>query len=473
MNANIRKQLNDLFVYNTLNINKYDLKHTQMIDMSHFGFLVFRILELANIKSQDRVLLERLLTLIHSNLYTFELVQYYTCFHNIPKKVYSKNDYLLTFDISHANLLIDIFRLRIFLNAVDGSSEDYYFFDRGLHGLLRGIINLKKHFKTSKNLSGAYYALLNYAQTIVEYKRGFIEIESIHLEPIVKEIDKAIMLYKPLLSTIFIDNVRLQCFEMYVCDLMNTEFGSRYPIHFEIFESMISKRLTLSNIWIFNNLIDKNPNYTQLFNDQFEKNSNYEFGNNRDRATLIIDYIKANPNTEFDIMIPPFERSIGRNWFNLNDYFKGYTLSSGISITNEDRKNSVEMNDQQLRIAVSQLIINIDEHKIRREASKPHGSHEIADMELQFLKNDDLYYLCMPFKSGIEIKGKVNVDVIYQIVRPFILLGDSAIVVAVSPREGTESFYNEIKLMNTNPLFKIETLMGDTLVKLLKYNGVI
>lgn len=473
MNINIREQLVDLFIYNISNIDKFDIKHSQMVELTHFGFLILQILKMPNIKFRDQVLLERLLSKIHTNLYTYELVQYFSSFYNLPKKVYSKNDYLLVFDISHSNLLIDIFRLRIKLYAINGNSEDIYFFTRGLSGLLRGILNMKRHFKDSSNLSGAYYTLLNYAQTIAEYKMSGIILNEVNLGPLVIAIVKCINLYKPLLKTTFKEKFQLQCFEMHVCNLMNDAFNTNFKIDFVSFENVLSKKLTLNNIWMFYNLIGSNQIYADLFNDELSRNPTYEYGNYKDKTVLIIDYIKANPEVEFDIEIPIFEHPVERNWFNMDEYFRNYMRSSNISITNEDRKLVFEMNDQQLRLTVSKIIDNIDKHKIMREASKPHGPQEISDMELPIFKNNKYYYMCLPFKSGVEKSGKIGVDVMYQIVRPFILLGDSAIVVFISPRDGSEIFFNEIKHMTTNPLFKIETLMGDTLIRLLKFNGAI
>ncbi|MGS5021011.1 hypothetical protein [Paenibacillus sp. JJ1683] len=96
-------------------------------------------------------------------------------------------------------------------------------------------------------------------------------------------------------------------------------------------------------------------------------------------------------------------------------------------------------------------------------------------MELPIKKvgTNKVNYLCMPFKSGQEIKKKVTEDVTYQVYRPFANFGNKAVVVFVSPCEGTEPFYNAIKRATANLNWTIHTLMGDNLMKLLKYNSVI
>lgn len=82
----------------------------------------------------------------------------------------------------------------------------------------------------------------------------------------------------------------------------------------------------------------------------------------------------------------------------------------------------MKMKDDELRIKFSKTIRGVSERVLERESKKPHGAFEISDMEVLITYKGKKYYLCMPFKSGVEITGKtVPVDVSYQIVRPFLL----------------------------------------------------
>lgn len=54
-------------------------------------------------------------------------------------------------------------------------------------------------------------------------------------------------------------------------------------------------------------------------------------------------------------------------------------------------------------------------------------------MELPISYRGKRYYMCMPFKSSIEIRGSgVPVDRAYQIVRPFIEFKNCVVVVVTA-----------------------------------------
>jgi len=173
-----------------------------------------------------------------------------------------------------------------------------------------------------------------------------------------------------------------------------------------------------------------------------------------------------------NISIPPFEKFNKKYWFDLSDYFNGYEKIGNVIISDNDRKIVEKWDDNELRIKVGNTITNIDRAIIDKESVKPHGVFEISDMELPIRVKGSFstYYLCMPFKSGREIKGKVKEDFTYQVFRPFTYFGEKAIVVFVSVKEATETFYNALKRAKTNLNWEVYTLIGDNLIKLLKYN---
>lgn len=92
-------------------------------------------------------------------------------------------------------------------------------------------------------------------------------------------------------------------------------------------------------------------------------------------------------------------------------------------------------------------------------------------MEVPIMYKGKEYYLCMPFKSGVEITGKtVPVDVSYQIVRPFIEFRN-CIVVFVTAKKCSENLMNYIKKIKDSLNWPIEVIEENVLASLLMMNG--
>lgn len=129
------------------------------------------------------------------------------------------------------------------------------------------------------------------------------------------------------------------------------------------------------------------------------------------------------------------------------------------------------MKDDELRIKFANTINGVSERVLQREATKPHGVVEISDMELPIDYMGNRYYLCMPFKSGVEIKGKtVPVDVAYQIVRSFIEF-TNCIVVFVTAKKSSEGLMNYIKKLKEKMRWPIEIIEEKVLAALLAMNN--
>ncbi|WP_339160647.1 hypothetical protein [Siminovitchia sp. FSL W7-1587] len=88
-------------------------------------------------------------------------------------------------------------------------------------------------------------------------------------------------------------------------------------------------------------------------------------------------------------------------------------------VTDQDLARLLIMKDDELRMKFSKTVNGVEERVLLRESQKPHGAFEISDMELPMTFRGRRYFMCLPFKSGVEIRGKsVPVDIAYQIVRP-------------------------------------------------------
>jgi hypothetical protein len=85
-------------------------------------------------------------------------------------------------------------------------------------------------------------------------------------------------------------------------------------------------------------------------------------------------------------------------------YFSAYRTIPHCTIVQHELDRLFELDDEELRICVGRSMVNVDQVTVEREARKPHGASEIADMEIPIeLKSGETHYLCMPFKSAREI----------------------------------------------------------------------
>ncbi|AJO20838.1 hypothetical protein SB48_HM08orf00063 [Heyndrickxia coagulans] len=330
----------------------------------------------------------------------------------------------------------------------------------------------------------AFYTLLNYHQAIMEYLESDNKTYEMEAEKIIEEINSIINLFfkkSSIKNRIEID---------YQLKLFLENEVKRYKIWKK--ENYDYKRINIKGFKVYKNISKKNWAFLSLYNinseefcNQFEIDFRNMYENQLDKLKDIEQIILLRNCVNFffwikdnkidKLNIPVFEKFNSNNWFKLSDYFNGYEQINSILVTDEDRKKIESWDDNELRKKVGKTIINIDPNIIAKECSKPHGVYEIADMELPIKNKDNYntYYLCMPFKSGKEIKGKVKEDLTYQVFRPYTYFGERAIVVFISVKEATEPFYNSIKRAKANLNWEVHTIIGDTLIKLLKYNSLI
>lgn len=155
----------------------------------------------------------------------------------------------------------------------------------------------------------------------------------------------------------------------------------------------------------------------------------------------------------------------------LPSIFDNYQNSHAEIISQADLNLLLSYNDEVLRTKLANTILGVDKNVLERERQKPHGVFEIADMELRIKLNKETYFLCMPFKSGIEIKSAtVPESISYQIFRPFIHF-DKTIVIFVTAKRCSQNLMNYIKRMQDKLGWGIAVLENEELAKLLKANG--
>jgi hypothetical protein len=156
----------------------------------------------------------------------------------------------------------------------------------------------------------------------------------------------------------------------------------------------------------------------------------------------------------------------------LRNTFKRYEEITKVELSDQDINTLQMMSDIDLRKSVARILIGIDPMVAEREAEKPHTSVEIADMELAIKIENNIYHLCMPFKSGKESRSSFDVNVFHQIMRPFLLLRH-CIVIFIAAKPCTQSLHNYVKQIRNNFGFSVEIIEDKMLARLLKINGLL
>lgn len=157
----------------------------------------------------------------------------------------------------------------------------------------------------------------------------------------------------------------------------------------------------------------------------------------------------------------------------LEQVFNGYGEIINTELTTDECRLLHNMNDSALRQAIAQILRGVNPVEAQREAEKPHSPVEIADMEIKVQVDSEKYMLCLPFKSGVEIRSKtVSVDVAYQIIRPFMSF-PNCVVVFITAKPCSQYLMNYIKLAGETQGWAIEVIQDAELGKLLKINNLL
>jgi hypothetical protein len=153
--------------------------------------------------------------------------------------------------------------------------------------------------------------------------------------------------------------------------------------------------------------------------------------------------------------------------------FRGYSQIPETQISPEELEQLYALKDDRLRNAIASTLVGVDPVYAQREANKPHTGAEISDIELAVEYEGQMYQLCMPFKSGVEIRDdKVPVNIAYQIIRPFVYL-PKCIVVFITAKPCSQYLHNYIKQAIATQGWAIGVIEHEALAKLLKINGLL
>ena len=147
-----------------------------------------------------------------------------------------------------------------------------------------------------------------------------------------------------------------------------------------------------------------------------------------------------------------------------------------LTISEKEKQTLCDWEDQRLRSAFAEIIASnphLEEetrNNAASEAQKKHSGYEISDMDLPIHIDDQLHYVCLPFKSGREIRDKtVSTKVMSQLIRPYIRYRSGSCIF-VTVKSCSVPLRNDINRCRQRgmPIYVIE---GDNLCRLLKVYG--
>lgn len=430
---------------------------------------------LSELPAHEQVILNRACKKIHGCLWRGDSIFYFSSFYYLKPNTIRKNELEIQKDFQKVNLDI----MAMFLNIKEiankegdlGSSEDNCFFERipmcnsaFLYILRTGLDTL---------YIPALYCLCNLLQTLFLYYntiRGKYRIQAASsidllmktlqhygdIAAIQKRIEK-----NPQLSYFIMEqqnhylkfNPTFKLIDLHptlsVCQkprtvlrsLTNLTDVSLYPMFQERFESIYDLySYEMSGLSILEKVL-------------FLRN--------------IVSYLTIVGQTRISISLNISEQmpKFDLNGF-LNQTFQLDQIDLS-SVMPEQLEKVMNMKDFELRNKFANTIQGMRKDELHRESSKPHGGFEISDMELRINYQNSAVFLCMPFKTGVEIRDKtVPISVAYQIVRPFTEF-KHCVVVFVTAKPCSENLMNEIKKLRDRFNWPIAVIEAQSLAALL------
>lgn len=382
-----------------------------------------------------------------------------------------KEEILKRTNVETASMLSRIRSFQLSIDEIGGSTDDY-FVDR-MPKLLDGITYVFRS-KHEELYIPSVYNLLNLHRTIFFYTESghttYLEKLNNLRERVTSLLDKTAQLIE--FEKIIDSNESVKLFyEQYLFQkaaLMDEEYKFREE------ETKLDGLTLQRKLRVLSNLSYLNKD---LFIVQFE-NSFPEIKQTTITDTaIIIDLISSYFRLKGEIELIDLNIKSGVERVelaeNMNSVFKQINNISSISISKEELDILYNYGDSELREKVGRTLLNIPPYEIEREIRKPHGVSEISDMEVRVRIGGKIVYLCMPFKTGKEIKAdSVTVGVMYQLLRPFFHFNNCA-VVFVTAKKCSQNLVNEIKRAYDKYGFCIEILEQVQLAKLLKVNGLL
>jgi hypothetical protein len=470
----LAKEVHQLILDNADN-KELNMKQKQLVGEAAISFT--RLFNAEFIIAHERVLMERAFLKAFHLLYDDEALYYYSSFYYAYRNIkdsdlHEQQKVLIKTNLDTMAMLLKVLAVEKGFTTL-GTSLDNCFFDR----IERFVWALE--FIINKEVEELYipglYNVCNLHQTLIRYlqcgESKFNDLVTKHLT----KLHSLLLSYgqNEKINDLLNGNLQLQLFiesQKYLYSELNNN-GYKLEVSLEDIESLnIEQKLRmLTSLFVINK---------ELFNEKFEliiediiEKADYMSTFQKVLLLRVIgDYLIY--KEEKDLielnLVEPFES------IDIVDYmmftFNNYSVISSIEVTETDLATLQSLDDQELRTKVSEIILGADSAELLRESRKPHGVFEISDMEVKTRYRGKRLFLCMPFKSGKEIKSKsVPVEISYQIVRPFIEF-KKCVVIFITAKKCSENLMNYVKKLQDNLGWPIGVIEEKQLAALLKSN---
>jgi hypothetical protein len=474
-----RSAIQEVWEYCQSEIDSSALSARRRTTLGEAALVIEEVLRSVSLSSVDRVLLEKVFYKISHIIYDEESLFYYSSFYysyqEVKKGLKEAQNHFVKANLDILAMRLKVRLIRMGVAKFGGNSTDQYFLSR-LEQLTWGI---KYVFNKScvELYIPALYALANLHQTLIELLDGAIA-EKNRVQNKLRLVNSLLVTItgRPEIKKTLAESMQLSFFVTDQFRRFQLIEGNQPSYEFSeiAFDSLDWTPQTRSLTSLSFHTPDKFREICSHSVDNWLQNLESMQPIAKIWLTFIMTrYIKL---TEFSEVFTLDLNYSASNSLDIDEvmttYFSAYRAISSCSVSQADLDTLFALDDNELRIRLGKSLINLDRVVIEREARKPHGVSEIADMEIPLsLKSGKTHYLCMPFKSALEVrKEAVSVDYSYQIIRPFTFF-DNCVVVFVTAKKCSQPLMNSIKQMREKFNWQIGVLQHSELAALLKLNG--
>jgi len=454
-----------------------DLKPINKKIYSDIGNVIIKILETyrENLLLKDVIALEQRLLKITEILYNNMFSQYYVTFKWVNESDIDSIDNALNasiYDIQSTNVIIQninrkkvdtfdsIFNLYMnrikwvidrcieFINMNKNNSENVVKL-YALTTIVNTFYNMRKKDKIKEKFDIDDYIYTINGPLLNEIKKDYLRKEP----TLLAFISSSLLSNEPILENSYVKDTLLS-----ICDIDPSDLSP------------------YQNSWITINLWESNIDCYEKFGAHLSIASNYP---PMTLAPFVLasfymkyDLRKSSFHILEDLKIAPFFESISMNEI-VKMFFPTIGTLELYRVTPEDQNKLVSMNDGEIRALLCSLLLlnpNLDESTkaiVINESKKPHSGYEISDMDIPITIEGKKHFVCLPVKSGVEIKSpSVPSDYLHQLTRPF-LLYPFASCIFITAKPCSQPLRNQINAL-IQKQFPIYVIENQTLIRLFK-----
>lgn len=437
------------------------------------------VIDYCNYEPHNKVILQKTYRLGFDIVY--EKLFYYAGFYYSYAKIskgdlYEQQSAFFQINVDTATSISVFEGYRNNINGIGGSTDDYYI--ERLPRVLWGLENVLKFTKEELYIP-SLYVIYNLSQSLSLYLKSGHKTYKDAVENLLNSVLELQERFHSLeeIQQVLADNLQLNLFKLYQLSISDEALNKKQR-KFELnipclkdFKSENTLRI-LGTVYYF----DKDL-FIKLFEEKYSDIINEISKQKTGLNTFLFvkclaQYLSSQnniENVEFSL------HSLQKNNIDFSEHidtvFNNYYKSAAISLVDGELTKLLAYNDDTLRAKVANTIKGVDPNILARESKKPHGVSEISDMEIPIKLDGKKFYMCMPFKSGVEINGNsVPESISYQIFRPFLHF-DNCVVVFVTAKRSSQNLMNYIKRMQSKLGWNISVIENEELAKLLKING--